>query len=280
MNDRQEGESSMQYETIESPHSGAKLTCYLLDPVPFTMSDGKRPAVVIFPGGGYGYCSDREGEPIAARFLAAGMHAFILWYSCGEQARHPAPLLDASWAVATIRERFSEAVEEHSIAACGFSAGGHLAASLGAHWQEPAYTEPLGIAPGSNRPDALLLCYSVISSGEAAHVDTFQNLLGPQPPQEALAYHSVENHVTGKMPPAFIWHTMEDSLVPVENALLLASAMQKQAVPFELHIYTKGDHGLSTCDEQTAPSENYIVKQAQSWIPLSIQWLRGQFAQS
>lgn len=244
------------------------LDTYVLD------GGKKRGAVLICPGGGYGYTSEREAEPIALQFNAAGFHAFVLYYSVAPR-KHPQPLLDVSRAMCLIREKADVwNIEPDKLAVCGFSAGGHLAASLGVHWDKPYLKNADGIIPGMNRPNACILCYPVITSGEFAHRGSFNNLLGETASPEMLFEMSLEHHITDKMPPAFIWHTFEDTSVPVENSLFFAEGMRKNNIPFELHIFPKGHHGLSLATPETeTESGNSVDSHVALWIKLCVEWL-------
>ncbi|GGF83681.1 alpha/beta hydrolase [Paenibacillus aceti] len=248
-----------------------KIETYILK------GEQKRGAVLICPGGGYGYTSEREAEPIALEFNAAGFHAFVLHYSVAPR-KHPQPLLDVSRSIRLIREHAEEwNIVKDKIAVCGFSAGGHVAASLGVHWDKPFLQDGYDDQAETNRPDALILSYPVISSGEHAHRDSFNNLLGAEPEASLLAEMSLEEQVNEKTPPAFIWHTFEDQLVPVENSLLFAQAMRRQGIPFELHIYPEGPHGLSLATKLTATNEEQINPHVATWMDLCIQWLNCLF---
>lgn len=248
-----------------------KIETYILK------GEQKRGAVLICPGGGYGYTSEREAEPIALEFNAAGFHAFVLHYSVAPR-KHPQPLLDVSRSIRLIREHAEEwNIVKDKIAVCGFSAGGHVAASLGVHWDKPFLQDGYDDQAETNRPDALILSYPVISSGEHAHRDSFNNLLGGEPEASLLAEMSLEEQVNEKTPPAFIWHTFEDQLVPVENSLLFAQAMRRQGIPFELHIYPEGPHGLSLATKLTATNEEQINPHVATWMDLCIQWLNCLF---
>lgn len=244
-----------------------RLHTYLLD------GENYRPGVVICPGGGYGGTSAREGEPVALRFAAAGFHAFVLHYSVAPR-RFPLALLDLSRSLAIIREnREAWRVQDGKAAICGFSAGGHLAAGLGVHWHRSYLSGRQAIPPGSNRPDGLVLCYPVISTGEFRHKGSFRNLLGEDPSPEDLEHLSLEHHVSEKTPPAFLWHTGGDRGVPLENSILFAQALRKQGIPFDLHIYQHGPHGLSLANEETDPGNLGSFPRVQGWIDLSISWL-------
>lgn len=239
-----------------------------------------RPAVVIFPGGGYDYTSDREAEPVANAYLAAGYSAFVVRYAVGADARHPHPLLDAAAAVALLRARAEEFyIDPHKIAVCGFSAGGHLAAHLGTQWHLPLLRETLGGESADFRPDAMVLCYPVISAIRGDHLYSFLNLTGPDPAQEALHALSVDELVDGRTPPAFLWHTADDSIISAVNALLMADALTKAGVTAELHLFPKGNHSLSVCTRETAGggSAERIYPYVGRWVALSVEFLENVF---
>ena len=244
----------------------------------FVHTDDKvRPAVVVVPGGGYGFTSAREGEPIASQFYAAGHHAFVLWYSVSPH-RHPQPIRDLSRAMVLIREHAATwHVDPDKIAVIGFSAGGHLAASLGVHWNKPWLAGGVGIPEGMNRPNALVLAYPVISSGPRAHRGSFQNLLGDRASAEAHRMMSLEKQAGSHVPPVFLWHTVADGLVPVENSLLFAGALREAGVPFELHLFPNGGHGLALATAETGSEEGGIDPHVAGWMRLCLEWLAECF---
>jgi acetyl esterase/lipase len=254
----------------------AKLSAYILDNSVEISLSRKNRAVLICPGGGYEFVSEREAEPVALAFLAEGINAFVLTYEVAPAAKHPQPILDSSRAMCIIRENAEEwHIDINKIAVCGFSAGGHLAASLGVFWNEKYIKETLGIGEGMNKPNALILCYPVISSKEEfSHRGSFYNLLGDNQEEEVYESMSLERHVNKYTPPAFIWHTFDDSLVPVENSLMFAQSMKKNNIPFELHIFPEGVHGLSLCDERTGITAEMINPQAGKWIRLCMDWFK------
>ena len=246
----------MHYEKIyfDPNHPDAFLTLYL--------SDVKKPlrdAMLVIPGGGYGcVCSDREGEPIALAYLARGMNAFVLNYTVKPSDPY-IPLMEASLAMAYIREHAEEfSIHPDHVYAVGFSAGGHLAASLATMWNDETLNKRLSLAHGVNRPDGVVLCYAVITP--EGHFGSFQNLLGAEiDNQEMLHAFTVSERVTDATPPTFLVHTATDDLVPVEkNALVMADALTKAKIPYELHIYPFGPHGMALSDTNTSTGEKIL----------------------
>jgi len=236
----------------------------------------KRPAVLICPGGGYSSTSEREAEPIALQFNAAGYHAFVLYYSIAPR-RHPQPLLDVSRAMTIIRHNAHKwNIDNKKVLVCGFSAGGHLAASLGVHW-EKEFMNVTGISIGQNRPDGMILAYPVITSGKFANRGSFNNLLGADADPVLLHEMSLEYHVSHTTPPAFIWHTFEDGAVPVENCMLFSGAMREAGIPFELHIFPKGGHGLSLATVETGNNHLGINPHVGKWVELCNEWIGVMF---
>lgn len=232
------------------------------------------PAMLVIPGGGYGcVCSDREGEPIALAYLSRGFNAFVLHYSVGKDAPVNCPLAEASAAMAYIR-RNSESlgVDPEKVYAVGFSAGGHLCGSLATLWHRDEIVQKAGISYGENKPTAVVLQYPVITAVGKGHMNSFYNLLGTrEPTREQLEYYSLEMHVDENSAPAFILHTAKDQAVPVENSLRMAQAYADADIPFELHIYPFGPHGLALANEVTARGKDeWIDPQAARWVDDSI----------
>lgn len=283
----------MRYEThnltVQGQMEGpAVLTAYLLEPVS-TSPDRQRPAVIVVPGGGYWNRSDREKEPIAMQFLAMGCHAMILDYSVAPH-RFPVSLQELALAVATVREHAQEwHVNPDAILVCGFSAGGHLTCSIGTFWNDEISYAAIGKTPQQVKPNGLILCYPVITSGEFRHPGSMNKLLGEDvvaAAEEAeaslakglLEKVSLELQVTADMPPVFLWHTLTDDNVAVENSLLLASAMRRHGVNFELHIFPSGGHGLALATEETGGSQERLVEPCcQTWISLVQSWIETRF---
>lgn len=269
----------MNYFTLDLPKISQyqpTLTCYLPSNFKAIDSERKRPAVLICPGGGYGACSDREAEPIALQYLAADMAAFVLRYSVAEDAGFPTCVLEALTALKIIRENSKEwNIAPDQIAVCGFSAGGHLAASVGAFWNAAFAKEAFGEIELC-KPNAAILCYPVITSGPWAHRGSFNRLIGEDANQQELDLVSLEKQVTESYPPTFLWHTGQDATVPPMNSILMAKALAEKEILFELHLYPTGPHGLSLSDERTANNGKpaHLEKRPRAWIGDSILFLK------
>lgn len=262
---------------VEGSLPDSKLVTYIQE-YSDALAIQKRPLILLCPGGGYGRTSDREAESMALQFLAMGYHAAILRYSC-DPAKFPTALLEVASAMKLIRENAAEwNVDADKIIVQGCSAGGHLAASLGMFWDEDFVAEGIGCADHEMlRPNGMILCYPVITSGEFAHRGSFQNLLGDRE-AELGEKMSLEKQVSDKTPKAFIWHTFEDKSVPVENSLLLVSALRKQGISTEFHMYQKGSHGLSLANHLTESSDGGALQaECTSWIGLARTWLESNF---
>ena len=217
------------------------LTAYLPDPAKATGA-----AIVVCPGGGYGALAKHEGEGYARWFADHGIAAFVLKYRLGTSGyRHPIMLQDAARALRTVRANAGQwQVDPARIGIIGSSAGGHLASTLLTHFDAGKPDDADPIERVSSRPDFGILCYAVITLGPKTHAGSKRNLLGDNPPQELVDYLSNEKQVTPQTPPCFVWHTWEDKAVPVENSLEFARALREKGVPFDLHIYQKGGHGM------------------------------------
>ncbi len=268
----------MIYERIRlwEEHPEAELISYIPD-MTAELSLPPRKTVIVFPGGGYHFLSDREAEPIAFQFMAAGFNAFILRYSVGKQITPWAPQIEAALAVKYVRENAEKYnVDPSGIFVCGFSAGGHLAASISTLWNRPEITSHLGGAPeGIDRPDGSILCYPVITLVHGKHKGSFVNLTGqPEPTPDSIGPFALQNSVDKKTPPAFLWHTFTDATVPVECSLLYADALTKQGIPFEMHIFPEGKHGLSLSTEFVNKGKKEgCVPHVQCWIDLACKWV-------
>ena len=222
-----------------------------LTPYPAAPDKKTGASMLIFPGGGYGNLAEHEGKGYAEWFAAQGIQAYVLKYRLGSNGyRHPVMLNDAARALRIVRALAKrDGLDPARIGVIGSSAGGHLASTLVTHFDSSKAEGPK-LDPNdaydreSSRPDLAILCYPVISLGEFAHGGSRKNLLGENPSATLVQALSNELQVTKETPPTFLWHTVEDKAVPVENSLLFASALRRAKVPFSLHIYELGAHGL------------------------------------
>ena len=244
----------------------------------FTVQE--RPLVLVCPGGGYNHTSDREAEIVAMQYNAMGYHTAVLRYSCAP-AVFPTALLELSRAMAYIREKAAEMrIDTERIAVLGFSAGGHLAASLAVFWNTEWFAkirEEAGVALTAQeiKPDGLILAYPVITSGEYAHRDSFTDLLGEERAKDSwwLEKMSLEKQNLKDVPPVFLWHTSYDSSVPLENSLYFATQLIKARKPLEYHIFPGDVHGISLADWRTRSEKRMEDTAAVQWIGLVHTWL-------
>lgn len=260
-------------------NQGAKgyLKCYIQDNPQTYKQKYTYPAILIMAGGGYAYVSAREAEPVALRYLAFGFQAFVLEYSTGASHRYPTQLIEAAMAMIFIRENAKDFdLSNDMVCALGFSAGGHLCGCLATLFDEPILKKTFAKHTHLIKPNAIVLCYPVIVSGQKSHSDSFDNLCGND--QELKQYLSLDQRVSPNSCPAFIWHTFTDASVPVYNSLAYALACEKNKVPFALHIFEKGTHGLSTAQIDTNSQD--VISQASTnidqWTKLSIDWLKDR----
>ena len=233
----------------------------------------KRPCMLICPGGGYGMCSERESEVVGVHFLPEGYNVFVLTYSVAPN-RFPTQIREVAAAMELIYQNAeSWHCDTEKIAIMGFSAGGHLAAHYSTMFDCKEVRE---VFPESKAVNASVLCYPVINANErTAHMGSFLNLLGHQPETKAEEdYFSCDKHVRATTPPTFLWHTAEDKTVPVKNSILYANALAENGVPFELHIFPFGGHGLSTCDKHTIDDMTPIYEYNSAWLTDLKKWLK------
>ena len=226
---------------VKDTEETAKLYTYFLDNSREIAPERVRPVIVICPGGGYEWVSEREAEPIALKFVGAGYHAVVLHYSVAPAAHYPTALRQLAWTVAHLREHAAEYhIDPNKVVVAGFSAGGHLAASYGVFWKKKTFlAEELGVDAEQLRPNGLLLSYPVITSGPKAHRGSFTNLLG-------------------------------------ENSIMFFTALHALEIPVEMHIYPVGGHGLGLASEETQSYEyqNAVREECQSWISLALSWMQ------
>ena len=251
-----------------------------------TCGDNPRPTLLVIPGGGYRNVSPREAEPIALRFVTHGYNAAVLWYSV-KNVRFPQQLFEAATAAAMLREHAQEwNIDPKRLIVCGFSAGGHLALSLGCFWKQTWLTDAVGKTAEDIRPNALVLGYPVVTNEPAHfHAGSFEHLLGENPSEELRRQTSLEKQVSSDTPPTFLWHTVTDQLVPWKGSLLLADALWEQGVSCEIHMFGWGPHGVSLADGTTTRPDTpeYPNRHRHNdahlahWIPLCMEWLKKIF---
>lgn len=234
---------------------------------PYLVEGEGNAAVLICPGGGYGMRADHEGGPVAEWLNTLGISAFVLRYRVAPY-KYPSALNDAKRALRTIRSSAGQyGIDPDRLGILGFSAGGHLASTAGVLF-DPGQKEAADpLERYSSRPDFMILCYPVISMGEFTHEGSKVNLLGENPDEELIRRLSSELQVTKETPPAFLWHTSDDDAVPVENSLLFAAALRRHEVPFDLHVYAHGRHGLGLADEE--PHTRGWTDACASWLQLN-----------
>lgn len=282
------------------------LTTYVLDNSAEMLNGKKRAGVLICPGGAYLGCSDREGEPVALRFAAMGYHAFVLRYSTYYESfqppdadnmppnpatMHPAPVRDIGKAFLTLREHADEwLLDMDKITICGLSAGGHNCAMYSVYWDKPLLTNHFGVDAALLKPAAAIIGYALTDyhlTMQTEHDPLAQGirnaaaiaLLGTKEPDEALLTElSPARHISAETPPTFIWATVSDTLVPVEHSTRMATALAANNIPFEVHLFEDGRHGLSLADEATAGSLLDLDVDAAKWMPLVEAWLKKRFA--
>jgi acetyl esterase/lipase len=223
-------------------------------------------SIVICPGGGYSHLSDiKEGSDVAKWLNSLGISAFVLKYRLGMRYHQPNQLLDAARALRTVRARAKEwNLDTKRIGILGFSAGGHLASTLGTHFDAGKADAKDEIERVSSRPDLMVLIYPVITMGEFTHQGSKKNLLGENPTEDLIKLYSNELQVTKETPPTFLVHTMTDTAVPVENSLQFLAALRKVNVPFEFHLYEQGPHGFGL-----APNDKILA----TWADRCVDWL-------
>lgn len=287
------------------------LTTYILQDSPELLKGGMHPAILICPGGAYMSCSDREAEPIALKFASMGYHAFVLRYSTydegqaltfpdlskpipvKEHCQHPTPMREIGKAMLIIREHAKEwLVDVERIAVCGFSAGAHNAAMYATNWHTDIISEYFHEEKELFRPAAAILGYTLSDYNFMKESAEKRNpmdvaffaasntaFLGEaEPSDERLAEVSPAKHVTKNTPPMFLWATAADELVPVQHSLRMAHALAEENIPFEMHIFEKGPHGLALAAQASAGAKSQIYPDVAKWAELAETWLEKRFA--
>jgi len=246
----------------------AYMDAYIADKV----ADFTRKAILVIPGGAYqGVAAEREGEPIAQAFMPYGYNAFVLHYSVKVNP-FPQQLIEASIAMKHIRDNSEEyGIDPKQVFVAGFSAGGHLAASLGVLWNKPEIYDAVDMPFGYNKPNGMMLIYPVISA--EYHKLSFKGLLLGDVTDEKLAECSIEKHVDENSSPAFIMHSSNDGLVDVRNSLCLADALANKGIKFEMHIYPDAPHGVALGNEITrCGNEKWCDSSIAKWVESAVEW--------
>ncbi len=264
----------MIYEKIrfDEDNEEAFLEVYVADKI----EGFERNAILVIPGGGYkNVCSDREGEPIAMAFMPYGYNAFVLHYSVCKEP-FPLQLIQASKAMKYIKDNAEKYnINSEKVFVAGFSAGGHIAASLGTMWHKKEIYEAVDMPYGYNKPAGMMLMYPVISA--EFHCFSFENLLMEENPlEEKLHMCSIENHISEDICPAFIMHTSNDQKVDVRNSLVLAERLAENNIKFEMHIYPDAPHGVALGNEITMCGvEKFNNPSIAEWVKNAVVWAKS-----
>ncbi len=223
-------------------------------------------AIVVCPGGGYRVLAPHEGYDVAIWLNSIGLTAVVLKYRLSPKYSHPSPMLDVLRAIRYTRSKAAEwKIDPNRVGIMGFSAGGHVASSAATHFDAGNTNASDPIEKFGSSPDLLILCYPVVTMNPPiAHGGSRKNLLGDNPSQELVDLMSNEKQVTEKTPPTFFFHTEDDKGVPVENSYMFAAALRKSKVPYELHVYEKGRHGVGLAPND--PALNTWPKLLENWL--------------
>ncbi|WP_080147179.1 alpha/beta hydrolase [Marinilactibacillus piezotolerans] len=284
----------MRYFKNTIGKNNAEITFYLHEPSDEIDKNRKYPVMVVVPGGGYMWTSDREAEPIALEFFAKDYHVAVVRY-CTEGleayqskadlpkepvSQFPNPLLELAETLSLLRENKEKwFIEEDKISVLGFSAGGNLVGLLGVYWNENWLEKLVGRKKASYQPNHIIIAYGALDLTNSQDEESLISLAITgklKAGKDDLMRVSPVYHVNKYTPPAFIWHTGEDPLVEAADSLKFAMAMDEKDRPYELHIYEKGVHGVALADSRTSRKENQSNKQASTWVNLLIGWLNAQ----
>ena len=238
------------------------------------MAPRLRPAILIFPGGGYEFVSLREWESVVLCYFQEGFDAFVLEYDVAPVGCYPAVLEQAGMAMLYLRREARHlSLREDRIAAIGFSAGGHLAGCISFLWDDPALMRRFGAECAKIRPDLCILSYPVVTADpQYRHAGSFDHFCAGIADQSA---YSLENSVRPSAPPCFIWATSDDSCVPVENSVRLYSALCRAGVPAEFHAFEHGAHGMSVCTRDVTEQMTRETEHVARWVDLSKEFLNA-----
>jgi acetyl esterase/lipase len=264
-----------------TPDGRVNLQTYILNPAMNGRTLPKRPAIIILPGGAFTWLSETEAEPVALTFAKEGFHTFVLNYSVGDHSVFPNPLDDVSKAIWEVRRNAGEwGIDEQQIALMGFSAGACVAAMSATQWNTPGLAERLGIPNDGIRPNAAVIGYGASLLSTIFDNQDDKDLIVPQPGKitaDRTPEVDVVNYVGPHTAPMFFWHNRYDQYVPVINPILMGEAMSKNKLPFEMHIFQSGEHGMSVCNSLSDPAGEKADESVAMWVPLCTLWLKNVF---
>lgn len=266
-------------ETINYLEDGrVNLQTYIPD-VLFGNQTPLRPAMIVCPGGAWTWLAPSEGEPVALTFVKEGYVGFVLNYSIGDYSEFPNPLIEISWAIHTVREHAKEwYIDPNKIAICGFSAGSSVVSMSATQWMDSVIVEKLGGTSEMYKPNAAIFAYGANDLSTIFDAQD-ENLVIPEPGKitaDRTPQIDVVNYVTEDTVPIFFYHCRYDEYVPVKNTWLLAAKLDELKLPFEMHIFESGHHGMSVCNQLTIGQEP-IDESVTMWVPLCLKWLNYRF---
>lgn len=243
-----------------------------------------RPAIIVMPGGAYAFLSDAEAEPVALTFLKEGYNTFVLSYSVGDDCTYPEILEEVSLAVWTVRSHAKEwSINPDAIVLMGFSAGACLAAMSATQWNTPGLAARLGVPDEGIKPNAAVIAYAPWDNTNTIQKDPkYYNPECAKIAKDCTPELDFINYTGAHMPPLFIWHNRYDKYVPAINPVMIAAKMLELDLPFELHIFQGGGHGMSVCNNlssynekaKTLNGENHSVGM---WVPMCVNWINSLF---
>ena len=236
------------------------------------------------PGGAYSFLSDAEGEPAALTFLKEGYNTFVLRYSVGDACTFPEILEEVSLAIWQVRSHAQEwHINPDVVILMGFSAGACLAAMSATQWNTPGLAERLGLAPEDIRPDAGVIAYAPWDNTNTIQKNPkFYNPDAAKIAKNCTPELDFINYAGPHMPPLFIWHNRYDRYVPAINPVMIAEKMIEYDLPFELHLFQGGEHGMSVCNNLSsynaeAKKLNEENPNVGMWVPLCVNWINSLF---
>lgn len=244
----------------------------------------KRPAVIVLPGGAYAFLSDTEAEPVALTFMKEGYNTFVLSYSVGDECVFPKPLEEVSRAIWTVRSHAAEwHINPDAIVLMGFSAGACLAAMSATQWNTPGLAKRLGVSEEGIKPNAAVIAYGAWdNTNTIQHNPAFYNPDAAKIAKDCTPELDFINYTGPHMPPLFIWHNLYERCVPAVNSVMIAAKMLELNLPFELHLFQGGEHGMSVCNNLSSYKDQQRQLNAENpnvamWVPMCVNWINKLF---